>query len=59
MTSVIMEPLAELFEQNFKIRSLNLKNNIVTDEGASLLLQTIGNNQFICKVNLDMNPVRH
>lgn len=59
MKSNIMEPLVDLFEQNFKIRSLNLKNNIVTDDGAQLLLQTIGNNKFICKVNLDLNPVRH
>ena len=58
LSSALIEPLSDLFLENVKIRSLNLKNNMITDEGAQVLLQTIGNNKFICKVNMEMNPIR-
>lgn len=48
-----------MFEQNFKIRTLNLRNNVITDEGAQTLAQAVVNNQFITKLLCDMNPIRH
>lgn len=38
MSSTTIEPIADLFLENFKIRSLNLKNNIITDDGGQILL---------------------
>ena len=37
MTSETVEPFVDLFEQNLKIRSLNLRHNVITDEGGQLL----------------------
>ena len=59
MTSASIEPFINLFESNFKIRGINLRHNIITDEGATLLLQGVINNEFITKFLLDMNPIRH
>ena len=36
-----------------------MRHNVVTDEGAQLLVQAIGNNEYITKLQLDMNPLRH
>ena len=59
MTSETVEPFAELFEQNFKIRTLNLRHNVITDEGGLLLSQALVNNEFITRILIDMNPMRH
>ena len=59
MTSETVEPFAELFEQNFKIRTLNLRHNVITDEGGLLLSQALINNEFITRILIDMNPMRH
>ena len=59
MTSTSIEPFVNLFESNFKIRGINLRHNIITDEGAQILLQGVINNEFITKFLLDMNPIRH
>ena len=59
MTSDTVEPFAELFEQNFKIRTLNLRHNVITDEGGLLLSQALINNEFITRILIDMNPIRH
>ena len=59
MTAEAIEPLAELFVSNFKIRTMNLRHNLITDEGGQLLLQSAINNEYITKFHLDMNPVRH
>lgn len=48
-----------LFEENYKIRVINLRHNVVTDEGAKLIVQAIVNNSYITKIHLDMNPLRH
>lgn len=58
ITSDCIAPFVDLFEQNFKIRTINLRHNVVTDEGAQLLVQAIGNNEYITKLQLDMNPLR-
>ena len=34
LTSASIEPLIELFDANYKLRSLNLRHNVITDEGA-------------------------
>ena len=59
MTSETIEPFVDLFEQNLKIRTLNLRHNVITDEGAQLLAQSLVNNEFITKFLCDMNPIRH
>ena len=59
MTSETVEPFVDLFEQNLKIRSLNLRHNVITDEGGQLLAQAVVNNEFITKLICDMNPIRH
>lgn len=38
ITSAAIAPLTNLFEQNFKIRCINLRHNMITDEGAQLLV---------------------
>ena len=53
------EPFADFFEKNFKIRSLNLRNNVINDEGAKLLLHAMVRNIKICKFNVDLNPINH
>ena len=58
MTSEAVEPFVNLFEQNMKVRSINLRHNVITDEGAQLLAQAVVNNEFITKLLIDMNPVR-
>ena len=52
-------PLSCLLEKNFKIRAISLKHNVVTDEGAQLLVQALVNNEYIVRLNLEMNPLRH
>lgn len=37
---------------------MNLRHNVITDEGAKLLLQAIVNNEYITKFLIDMNPIR-
>ena len=59
MTSETIEPFIDLFEQNLKVRTLNLRHNVITDEGAKLLVQAIVNNEYVTKLLLDMNPIRH
>jgi len=59
ITSDGVTPFISLFEQNFKIRTINLRHNVVTDEGAQLLSQAIVNNAYITRLQLDMNPFRH
>ena len=59
MTSETIGPFAELFEQNFKIRTLNLRHNVISDEGGLLLSQALVNNEFITRILIDMNPMRH
>ena len=58
MTSETIVPFVDLFEQNFKVRSINMRHNVITDEGAQLLAQAVVNNEFITKLLVDMNPVR-
>ena len=36
-----------------------MKHNVVTDEGAQLLVQALVNNEYIVRLNLEMNPLRH
>lgn len=57
--SKAIQPLIRLLGFNHKIRSLNLKGNAITDEGAAELLGSIMSNEYITKVNLDLNPFRH
>ena len=59
ISSKTAEPFADLFEKNFKIRSLNLRNNVINDEGAKLLLHAIVRNDYICKFSVDLNPINH
>lgn len=59
MTSETIEPFIDLFEQNLKVRTLNLRHNVITDEGAQLLAQALVNNEYITKFLCDMNPIRH
>ena len=59
MTSETVEPFAKLFEENFKIRTLNLRHNVISDEGGLLLSQALVNNEFITRILIDMNPMRH
>ena len=59
MTSDSIQPFVDLFEQNLKIRTLNLRHNVITDEGAQLLAQALVNNEYITKLLCDMNPIRH
>ena len=59
MTSETVEPFVDLFEENLKIRSINLRHNVITDEGAQLLAQAVVNNAYITKLLCDMNPIRH
>ena len=56
ISSKTAEPFADLFE---KIRSLNLRNNVINDEGAKLLLHAIVRNDYICKFSVDLNPINH
>lgn len=57
--STSVQPFVLLFEQNIKIRTINLRHNVIADEGAQMLLQAIVNNAYITKLLLEMNPVRH
>ena len=59
MTSETIYPFVDLFEQNLKIRTLNLRHNVITDEGAQILAQALVNNEYITKLQCDMNPIRH
>ena len=34
MTSETIVPFVDLFEHNFKVRSINMRHNVITDEGA-------------------------
>ena len=52
-------PIARLLSLNHKIRTLNLKGNSITDEGAAELLGAIVSNEYITKVVLEYNPFRH
>lgn len=59
ITSDAIEPFVNLFEQNYKIRTLNLRNNVITDEGAKQLVLALVNNSYIIKLQLEMNPFKH
>lgn len=59
INSAAVVPFTRLFEENFKIRSINLRHNLITDEGAQLLVQSVVNNVYITKLQLEMNPLRH
>ena len=58
LTNESVKPLAELIQSKYKIRSLNLTNNAITDEGARELLAATQVNPFIIKFKLDLNPTR-
>ena len=38
MTTETIMPLVELFEKNVKLRTINLRHNVITDEGGTLLV---------------------
>ena len=59
LNSQKIEPLTKLIGINHKIRSINLKGNSITDEGGIELLGSVNANEFITKINLDLNPFRH
>ena len=59
MSTETIMPFIELLEENVKIRHINLRHNVITDEGAKLLVQAIVNNEYVTKLLLDMNPIRH
>ena len=57
--SKAIQPLIRLLGLNHKIRSLNLKGNTIGDDGAQDLLGQLMSNEYITRVNLDLNPFRH
>ena len=59
MTTETIMPFVELFERNVKLRTINLRHNVITDEGGTQIVQAIINNEFITKLLIDMNPIRH
>ena len=44
---------------NQKLRTVNLKGNSITDEGAIELLGSVMANEYITKIVLEFNPFRH
>ena len=58
ITNEQCKSIAALLDKKYKIRTLNLSNNNITDEGGRLLLSSCQLNPYITKFKLDLNPTR-
>lgn len=58
LTTETIKPLCTLLALKYKLRSMNLSNNGVTDEGARELLSAIKENPFLIKFKMELNPTR-
>ena len=50
--------LVMLLSRKYKLRSLNLRDNGISDEGAHSLLSALKINPYLSKIDLGLNPAR-
>lgn len=60
ITSTCAKHLIKLMSSKIKLRHLNLKDNTIQDDAASeMLAALVHHNNYITRLNIDYNPVRH
>jgi hypothetical protein len=59
LTSETVKPIAGVLLHKYKLRTLLLTNNGITDEGARELLAATQINPYILKFKMDLNPTRY
>lgn len=54
------QPIIRLMNSNYKLRHLNLKDNVIKDDVATEMLGALLNfNSYVTRCNLEFNPIRH
>jgi len=54
------KPIIRLMNSNYKLRHINLKDNVIKDDAATEMLSALLNyNSYVTRCNLDFNPIRH
>ena len=58
LSSESIDPLVLLVARKYKLRILNLRDNGISDEGASAFLSALKLNPYLTKVSMELNPAR-
>jgi Ran GTPase-activating protein (RanGAP) involved in mRNA processing and transport len=58
LNSESIKPLAKLLAAKYKLRTLNISNNSITDEGSRELLGAVQLNPYLIKFRMELNPTR-